>query len=234
MKHKPKNEMLVSVIKPIRKGEPERVIVLFNKPVHPSSFKAHFGKHAIKDLTFINNHTATFSLPTVSKSKDVLSFKLGEEKIPDVLKTARVIQGLKELTSKPVPELAGEKDPYSTGPASNWWTKHQDAQHTGDARGVGNLLSDPLWSVIFDRASYTSQPIVGNQKLILYNHDYNEQRLVALNVESGDLIWTVLAHQEGYNQFQGTPLAIDGMVVVMQANNNNAIAAYDLESGSLE
>ena len=235
MKHKPKNEMHVSVIKPIRKGELDRVIVLFNQPVHLSSFKAQFGKHVIKDLVFINNYTVTFSLPTASKSKNVLNFKLGEEKIPDVLKTASIIKGLKELTPTPPPEPAGEKDPYRTGPASNWWMKHQDAQHTGDARGVGNLLSDPLWSVIFDRASYASQPIVGNQKLILYNRDYNEQRIVAMNVESGDLIWTVPAHQEGYSWLKGTPLAIDGLVVVMLATHNkNAIAAYDIESGSRE
>lgn len=234
MKRKLKNEMHVNIIKPTRKGESDRVLVLFNQPVHLSSFKAQFGKHSIKDLVFIDDHTAAFSLPSESKSMDVLSFKFGEEKISDVLKNARILQGLKELAPKPVTGLAGEKDPYNTGPASNWWMKHQDAQHTGDARGVGNLLSDPLWSVVFDRSSYTSQPIVGNQKLILYNHDCNEQRIVAMNIESGDLIWTVPAHQEGYNQLQGTPLAINGMVVVMLANHNNAIAAYDLESGSRE
>ncbi len=120
MKRKLKNKMHVNIIKSTRKGEPDRVIVLFNQPVHLSSFKAQFGKHSIKDLVFINNHTASFSLPSASKSKDVLSFNFGEEKISDVLKNAHILQGLKELTTKPVPELAGEKDPYSTGPASNW------------------------------------------------------------------------------------------------------------------
>lgn len=111
----------------------------------------------------------------------------------------------------------GDKKPGDpTRPSSNWWMIHQSIEHNSYARGSKVVPLKDLWASTFADALSTSQPIVGDGKLIVGIFGNGPETMAALDVESGSASWTRI-DMDAY--VSGTPVAVNGRVYFVEKHH---------------
>jgi outer membrane protein assembly factor BamB len=116
-----------------------------------------------------------------------------------------------------VPAGGGEKPGDPTRPASNWWMLHQALEHNSYARGSRVVPLRELWATTFADALMTTQPIIGDGRLIVGICGNGPETVVALDLESGAAQWTRTGM---LTSVSGTPVAVNGRVFFVETQYN--------------
>ncbi len=104
-----------------------------------------------------------------------------------------------------------------TRPASNWWMYHRDLEHTSRVPRNGVMPMTKLWQRTFADALSFTQPIVGDETLLVGIWGNGNDAFAALDPGNGIVLWTRTKDQNGGASVLGTPVAVNGRVYFVEA-----------------
>jgi outer membrane protein assembly factor BamB len=120
-----------------------------------------------------------------------------------------------------------------TRPASNWWMLYRDLEHTSMAPTDNVVPLSKLWQRTFSDALGFTQPIVGDDTLLVGVGGNGDEIFVALNPATGDVLWTRTKEQIGNLFVFGTPVAVNGRVYFVEfTTGTSKLTCLSIEDGS--
>lgn len=121
-----------------------------------------------------------------------------------------------QTPAKPLGEEAGKKPGDPTRPASNWWMVHRDLEHTSRAPTDQLVPISKLWQRTFADALLFTQPIVGDNLVLVGVYGNGDEAFVALDPQNGNVLWARTKDQNGGGVVSGTPVAVNERVYFVE------------------
>lgn len=116
----------------------------------------------------------------------------------------------------PLKEAESKKPGDPTRPASNWWMLHRDLEHTSHPPKDTLIPISKLWRRKFDDALSFTQPIVGDNSVLVGVWGNGDEAFAALDPQNGNVKWTRDKSQNEGGVVSGTPVAVNGRVYFIE------------------
>lgn len=203
------------------------LVIQFHRPLPPTTrLRVQIGAKFVSALALQNPWMIHCLAPAGDTGTVDVAIFDGERELVREVGVFSYINGLEDskrrsirgASTVPATDEGSKKPGDPTRPASNWWMFHRDLEHTSRVPQNGIIPLTKLWHRTFVGALSFTQPIMGDNTLLVGIWGNGDEAFAALDPETGNILWTRTKDQNGGATVSGTPVAVNNRVYFVEAH----------------